>query len=51
MPTVKIEEASCLALDWLTATALGFEPEREGIGMLSKSVRLSRSFTTKVLKW
>lgn len=30
MPTVKIEEASCLALDWLTATALGFEPEREG---------------------
>lgn len=27
MPTVKIEEASCLALDWLTATALGFEPK------------------------
>ena len=30
MAKIKIAEAGSLALDWLTATALGFEPEREG---------------------
>ena len=36
MAKINIEKAHGVALDWLVAAALGFEPEREGTGMTNK---------------
>ena len=44
MAKINIEKAHGVALDWLVAAALGFEPEREGYW----DVEQERSIITKL---